>query len=98
MVFKNITFYLKSLKKTQNIIGTYNAFCFGQSIQVQIDYNISIDILDINVNILAKHFLDFSFDQLHSFTTQIFRGFFHFAVDIIQISGNGLIDNLWNQV
>ena len=83
---------MKSLKKPKYY--TYNAFCFGQSIQVQIDYNISIDILDINVDILAKHFLDFSFDQLHSFSPQIFWGFFYFAIDIIQISGNSLIDNL----
>lgn len=48
---------------------TYNAFGFGQIIEIQIDGQIRVKFTNGTINVLAKNLFDLDLDQLDTFSS-----------------------------
>ena len=75
-------------------LDTYNSFSSGKFINIDSHFDICVNLNHVNVDVLAGDLLGLLLDQLDSLLPQPGGGLVHLRVAVLQVLGDGRVDNL----
>ena len=81
-------------KKVARAKTTYNSLSPGQLIHVDIHLDIRVYFSDININVLSCDVPGLLLDESDPLPSQVGGGLMHLGIAVLQVLGNGAVDNL----
>ena len=74
-----------------------DALRLGQVVEVEVDGDVSVDLVDRDVHVLAQNLLHLDADEADALAAKVHRRLLHLGVDVVEVAGDGLGHHLENE-